>query len=259
MPTVQLNENKIIAYDDFGQGIPVLFIHPPGMGRHVFYYQRKLSEKMRIIVPDLSGHGDSSRIKSSEVSIRHYSEELIELLNKLNLEEVVICGYSAGGVIAQNLCISYPNRVSGLILFGGYPAVINTAFQWEHKAGMYMVKHHQKFLGQLLAVSHTKNKKLRELLIQHMEKCQPSAWYKYYQVVLRSNLINDIHKINVPILLMYGTRSDLINKYLSYFKKRTNNLRVVFFKRTNHQVPTKRWKSANREISSFIATLNQQK
>ncbi|WP_226666604.1 alpha/beta fold hydrolase [Metabacillus litoralis] len=250
--SVILENGNQITYEDLGKGTPVIFVHPPGMGRHVFYYQQKLKKNMRLIIPDLSGHGDSSKIHSNNVSIHYYAEEIIALMDKLMIDKAVLCGYSAGGAITQYLSIHFKERVIGLILFGGYPAVLNTFLQWEHKAGSYMVKHHRKFLAQILALSHTKNKKLQKLLFNHMLKSQKNVWYQYYQEVLHINLINDLHKISIPVLLMYGTKSDLINKYNAYFKKQIKKYRIVYFKHTNHQVPTKRWKLANEEIIKYI-------
>jgi pimeloyl-ACP methyl ester carboxylesterase len=257
VPSISLDDGKQITFDDLGEGTPVIFIHPPGMGRHVFYYQRKLRKNMRVIFPDLTGHGDSSRANVNEVSIKYYSEELISFLDKLKLKSAVFCGYSAGGAIAQYISSHYRDRVDGLILFGGYPAVLNTLLKWEHKMGMFMVKHHKSILANILAISHTKNENYKKLLITHMNKSQQDAWYKYYQEVLQMNLIKDIKNINVPMLLMYGTKSDLINQYGSFFKKTTNQLRIVFFKHTNHQVPTKKWRLANEEIDQYISKLKK--
>ncbi len=184
MPTVIIEDNKKITYDDLGEGIPILFIHPPGMGRHVFYYQRKLSDKMRVIIPDLTGHGDSSEANVNDLSIMYYSKEILALLDELKIKSAVLCGYSAGGGIAQIISSHYQERVSGLILIGGFPAVLNASLKVEHKLGMYMVKHHRNLLTNILANSHTKNKDLKELLISHMNKAQLGAWYKFYQEVL---------------------------------------------------------------------------
>jgi pimeloyl-ACP methyl ester carboxylesterase len=40
MTNFALIDGKKIAYDDLGEGTPVIFIHPPGMGRKVFYFPR---------------------------------------------------------------------------------------------------------------------------------------------------------------------------------------------------------------------------
>lgn len=251
MPTVELENGKILAYDDIGEGMPVLFIHPPGMGRHVFYYQRKLSHKMRVLLPDLSGHGDSSRIDANTVSVKNYGEELISLLDKLKINRAIICGYSAGGMIAQYMSIHYQNRINGLILFGGYPAVLDSLFKMEHKAGMFIVERQRDFLSRIITMSHTKDPKLKKLLFEHIGKAQIDVWSKYYFEVMNYNLISELKNISVPVLIIDGSKSDLTNKYHSYYKKRLKQLRVVIIKKTNHQVPTKRWEIANKEIELF--------
>ncbi|PMC39179.1 alpha/beta hydrolase [Bacillus sp. UMB0899] len=255
MPTVELKNGKTIAYDDIGNGMPLLFIHPPGMGRHVFYYQRKLSHSMRVICPDLTGHGDSSRIEATNISLKYYGEELMLLLDKLGIDRAIVCGYSAGGMIAQYMSIHFQDRVSGLILFGGYPAVLDRLFQLEHKIGMKLVKHNRDFLSKMLARSHTKDKKVREVLVTHMRKAQVEVWSKYYFEVLQSNIIKELKNISAPVLIIDGSKSEFTNKYHPYYKKRIKQLRLVIINKTNHQVPTKRWKIANKEIELFYKKL----
>ncbi|QGQ46530.1 alpha/beta hydrolase [Metabacillus sediminilitoris] len=256
MTNFALIDGKKIAYDDLGEGTPVIFIHPPGMGRKVFYYQRKLSDHMRVIFPDLSGHGESSRINAKEVSIDYYSKELVAFLDQLKVTRAIFCGYSAGGAIAQYISIHFPDRVEGLILSGGYPAVLNKSLRWEHHAGMYMVKKHKKLLSRILAISHTKNEDLRNILFLHMNKAQKDVWYNYYKMVLHMNLIHQLNNINVPSLLMYGTKSDLINKYAEFFKKKLKRQhRIVFFKQSTHQLPTRRWRHVNDEIIQYVQKL----
>ncbi|APH04769.1 alpha/beta fold hydrolase [Bacillus weihaiensis] len=252
MPSVKLDEEKFIFYEDIGEGIPVIFVHPPGMGRHVFYFQRKLKQHMRLLMPDLSGHGDSSRVNAEKISIEYYAKELVMFMDKLNIDQAVFCGYSAGGAITQYISVFYQERVRGLILFGGYPTVQHTLFKWEHKAGMYLVEKQKALLAYLLSISHTNNEKFQKILYKHMIKSQGEVWKAYYQEVLHYNVIRYLDKINVPVLIMYGTKSDLINKYTNYYKQRIKEIRIVYFKRTNHQVPTKRSKLANLEIERFI-------
>ncbi|KKI90205.1 hypothetical protein WQ54_19645 [Bacillus sp. SA1-12] len=257
MTTITLENNKKITYDDLGEGTPIIFIHPPGMGRHVFYYQRKLSEKMRVIIPDLTGHGDSSSADVNDISIQYYSKEILALLDELKIKSAVFCGYSAGGGIAQLISSHSQERVEGLILIGGYPAVLNPSLKAEHKLGMYMVKQHRNLLTKIIANSHTKNKNLKELLISHMNKAQQDVWYKFYQEVLNMNLTNDIVGIRVPLLWMDGTRSDAINLYQKFYRNRSVNDRIVLFKHVNHQIPTKKWKSVNEEIVQYICKLGK--
>ena len=166
MPTCQLAYGELF-YEDAGAGIPIIFLHPPGMGRVVFRYQMALSNKFRVILPDLSGHGDSTAISSS-VSIKIYADEVLELIDFLNLDKVVLCGYSSGGSVAQEFALTYPDRTAAVILSGGFAKVESAVLRYEHLLGMYMVRLSPKTLAKVIATAHTHDKMYRNELIQHM-------------------------------------------------------------------------------------------
>lgn len=94
----QHRQQETSFYEEYGQGIPIIFIHPPGMGRKVFYYQRLLSKHFRVIFPDLSGHGDSDHI-DQPASISYYANEIAQFMDALHIDKAVLFGYSAGGLI----------------------------------------------------------------------------------------------------------------------------------------------------------------
>ena len=65
MPLISIDSRKHLFYEEYGQGIPIIFIHPPGMGRKVFYYQRLLSKHFRVIFLALRGQWDSDHIEQA--------------------------------------------------------------------------------------------------------------------------------------------------------------------------------------------------
>lgn len=87
MPIVSTVNKKQLYYEEYGQGIPVIFIHPPGMGRKVFYYQRLLANHFRVIFPDLSGHGDSDHA-DQQISISYYANEIVQFMDRLHIDQV---------------------------------------------------------------------------------------------------------------------------------------------------------------------------
>jgi pimeloyl-ACP methyl ester carboxylesterase len=75
------------------------------------------SNGYRVVVPDQIGWG-----KSSKPDIR-YSFHLLaantaQLLDKLNVGRAVVIGHSTGGMLAVRFALSYPDRVSQLVLEG---------------------------------------------------------------------------------------------------------------------------------------------
>lgn len=92
-----------------------------------------------MIFPDLSGHGDSDHI-DQPASISYYANEIAQFMDALHIDKAVLFGYSAGGLIAQHIGFTRPDKVSHLILSGAYPAVHNIIGQKLHKLGMYLLE-----------------------------------------------------------------------------------------------------------------------
>ena len=254
MHTVEIN-NEQIAFEDIGNGTPILCIHPPGMGRKVFYEQKPLSKHFRLLFPDLVGNGDSSYNGDSEISIKRFAEDIIALMDLLQLSSAVIFGYSAGGAIAQHLCIHYPSRVKALILSGGYPVVDNFTLKNEHRLGIFAVEKHKKFLANVLAFSHTKDKNYRTTLREHMYKSDTSVWSRFYLESYQFNCKEEIKGLKIPVLLMYGSRSDAMNTYIKFYKKYLSNQQVYVIKGESHQLPTRQPSHVNQIITGYL--LNQ--
>lgn len=106
-----------IAYEDTGRGQPVLFIHGYPLGRRMWRPQLEaLLGAMRIIAPDLRGHGDSDAVQGP-YTIAMHADDCIDLLDNLQVDEpVIVVGISMGGYVAMALQRQYPERVAGLVL-----------------------------------------------------------------------------------------------------------------------------------------------
>jgi len=136
MPTLPLN-NTTIAYDDYGQGEPLLLIHGIFVSRATWHLQiDNFARKHRVITCDLRGHGESS-VSSDPYSVALFASDMIALLDALGLERVACCGHSFGGMVAQELALSYRDRVNKLILVESSYGFSSTP--WE--AGLTTIIH----------------------------------------------------------------------------------------------------------------------
>jgi pimeloyl-ACP methyl ester carboxylesterase len=243
-----LEDTKII-YDISGKGTPIVFIHPPAMGRMVFHFQKKLNHYFTIIIPDLSGNGDSIGPEKM-VTIKGYADEIKGLLDYLQINKAVICGYSAGSCIAQEFALQFPERTLGLILISGYPEVMSLSFKYEHIIGMYLVKRFPALLRYLIASSHTNNPILRNKIINHMKKANHDMWSQYYEQSLHYRCTDKLHLISVPMLLVYGAK-DFANQHFRAYKKYTK-FQCVILPNVSHQLPMKSWQELNQSIIGFI-------
>jgi 3-oxoadipate enol-lactonase len=105
-----------MAYQDSAGGLTMLMIHGFPLSSSMWEMQLDdLSELIRIIAPDLRGHGFSEA--ESPYSIAQYAEDCIKLLDSLGItDKVVVCGLSMGGYVALEIMRNYPDRVAALVL-----------------------------------------------------------------------------------------------------------------------------------------------
>ncbi|MBA4537149.1 alpha/beta hydrolase [Bacillus aquiflavi] len=248
MPYFQYNKINIF-FDDKGTGIPLVFIHPPGMGRKVFYHQYSLSKHFRILTPDLSGHGDTSGALE-HVTMKNFASEIRALLDHLSIAKAVICGYSSGGCVAQEFALSYQDRTLGLILAGGFPEIRSAVLRYEHQIGMYFIKNFPSAIKFAIAAAHTLEPNLRNMLKEHMDQANRKVWFDFYNRSLHFSCVDRLPQLKIPLLLIYGAK-DFTNQHIRAYR-RVTSFQAAFIKKAHHQLPFKNWQLFNQIITGFV-------
>jgi len=106
-----------LAYTDQGPGPAVVLLHGFPLGREMWKEQTVgIGSIYKVIAPDLRGHGDSPA-PEGDYTIDEMADDVIELLDRLGLDEpVVLGGLSMGGYVALSLMARYPRRFRALML-----------------------------------------------------------------------------------------------------------------------------------------------
>lgn len=120
-----------LAVEEHGQGaLPVLLIHGNSSCREVFRHQLHgpLAQNHRLIAFDLPGHGQSSNAPDPTRSYTRpgLADAAIELLEKLDISEAIVFGWSLGGHIAMEMLSRFPG-MRGLMITGAPPVGSNMA------------------------------------------------------------------------------------------------------------------------------------
>jgi non-heme chloroperoxidase len=76
-----------------------------------------LPPEMRVVVPDLRGHGDSER-PSNGYRLDDFADDLIRLMDAMSIDKAALVGHSMGSFVARKVCELAPDRVSRLVLVG---------------------------------------------------------------------------------------------------------------------------------------------
>ena len=115
MKKIQTVNQTKIAYQDEGQGIPIILIHGLDGNSAAFYLLNKqLQDQYRVIAYDVRGHGKSSRPNS--YSLDDHVKDLYILMDKLNINQAHILGHDMGGIIAREFTEKHEKKVRSLTI-----------------------------------------------------------------------------------------------------------------------------------------------
>ena len=113
--------NVPMTYSEHGDGDPIVLLHAfPLNGRMWEPQVQALKDNYRIILPDYPGFGESPH-PPAQPDMRYYAEGVHGLLDKLELDRVVLGGLSMGGYVAFACLRLFPERISALVLANTRP------------------------------------------------------------------------------------------------------------------------------------------
>jgi len=98
------------------QGTALILLH--GYSDSSFSFSRVmplLPADLRIIAPDLRGHGDSDR-PARGYAVADMADDVLRLMDALEIPAAVVVGHSMGSFVAQAVVERAPGRVSKLVL-----------------------------------------------------------------------------------------------------------------------------------------------
>lgn len=126
MSMIRMKDGTQIYYKDWGAGQPVVFSHGWPLNSDSWDAQMKfLSDNgYRCIAHDRRGHGRSGQPWTGN-DMNTYSDDLSELIEKLDLKNAVLIGFSAGGgEVARYIGRHGTARVAKIALISAVPPLM---------------------------------------------------------------------------------------------------------------------------------------
>jgi len=107
-----------MAYKKFRKGSPILLIN--GYSAPLDFWDptlvKKLASNHKVITFDNRGVGNTT-VGNKPFSIPQFAQDTSKLLDALKIKKADIIGWSMGGMIAQELALSNPEKVGKLIIY----------------------------------------------------------------------------------------------------------------------------------------------
>jgi len=268
VPFIKLDGERIF-YEVFGSGRCVVLIHG-AWASHKWWKNQipVLSKRYKVIAVDLRGHGLSSELKKP-ISIDEFSNDIKAILEKEEVEEVALIGWSMGGIISMRYAIE--NDVKALVLIATrahknyrYDPVRDYIERFEENLYKMMSSPYElakladdnyrtKVLKEELKEVLSKNvpRELLDWMIEEIKKF-PGDPLNVALSVSGYELGDRIKEIKAPTLIIIGDEDKVIDPSLSLRLKEIPNSEVVVLRGAGHYLILERAEEVNTHIISFL-------
>jgi len=120
---------KLFYRDTGGNGVPVVLLHSATGSSLVWEYQIPAftAAGFRVIAFDRRGWG-RTEIEDAGPQVRTAAGDLLALVNSLGIERLHLVGTAAGGFVAFDFALSFPDRVRSLVVANSIGGVEDPEF-----------------------------------------------------------------------------------------------------------------------------------
>jgi proline iminopeptidase len=232
-----------------------------------------LSQHFHTIAPDLRGYG-RSRTRSPFQMTDHLND-LSALLDHKNIEHCLALGWSLGGIVALELALRHPERITGLILVATAARPVSQVPRYTRAMLVNTV-----MAGVLNLIkpgwpwnirTFGEQSVLRDLMTQHTPEAY--RWLakagtlatlrtsKYAHQALaqaltqRYSRLADLERINCPCLVLYGTNDcHILSSASLETAQHLNNSQHTCYPNVAHLFPWEIPSQVNQDIWQWIHT-----
>lgn len=123
-----------------GEGPPLVLLHGWGYPGLATWYRAvpTLAESNRVVLVDLRNHGRSDHIRGS-FTIEDVADEVAAVLDRLQIGDAVVAGYSMGGMVAQAMAHRHPRTTRRVVLAATAARPIGR-YRIAHRAAMAVAR-----------------------------------------------------------------------------------------------------------------------
>ncbi|MBI1915274.1 MAG: alpha/beta hydrolase [Planctomycetes bacterium] len=250
------------TFKEWGEGQPLLLV--PGLAggfELLGPLARLLAQDFRVISYQLRGEDDPFALRQ-RFGLTELVEDLAEFTAWLGLERPAVMGVSFGGILALELAARYPARLRSLVVQG-----VGSRFErglLQRVAGWvlscYPLPSDNAFVNQffnLLFGGRQNPGPLFEFVTRQCWQTDQSVMAHRFRLAERFNLVDRLHRIRVPSLILSGERDLLVSpESLKALHKGIENSRLVPLKRCGHLAFATQPHRIADEVRRFLQPLN---
>ena len=207
-----LVDDCFVYYEVFGAGRRVIFLNGSGSNiEAVRPLMDILGKYGEVAIHDQRGLGKSS-VPDGPYTMAQYAQDALALADHLGWETFAVCGMSFGGMVAQELAVTAPQRVERLALLctsaggaGGssYPLHELANLSSEQRQEIYPRLLDERFTDEWFE-SHPKDRVYRTVATQNTDDEQRRGEILQLQARKNHNVWDRLHLISCATLVASG-------------------------------------------------------
>ncbi len=204
-------ENGKLFYESAGEGDNIVLIHDGLIHREIWDEQFLVfADNFSVVRYDRRGYGKSPTPQTRYSQI----EDLNQVFEKLDIDEAIVIGMSAGGGLAVDFTLKYPEKVSALILVGaavgGY-AYSNHLFTRGGRINLVEIKKDPKKLIQYFVWEdpyeiYHENVEAKKKCLKLLEENPVNVNFDWQNFIIPAErpTVNFLSEISAPTLILVG-------------------------------------------------------
>ena len=253
----QTDDATKIAFQHVDNGEPTLvFIHGAYIASSEWQPQLGALEDKSYLLVDLRGHGQSER-KGYPYSVAKFADDVKQLTEHLGLRNVILCGHSLGGMVAQQLAVQRPNLVTKLVLVDTSYGVRSTrleAFLTDVTLPMFNLApiawQTKLFAGQIGKHSAGAKRYVQAEIGKHAADL--TNYREVWKAVTQFDGYKGLEDIGCPTLIMVGGLNKQTHRQARMMAQRIPKSRLVFIDDAGHMLNWDNPGQFNRVLLEFV-------
>jgi len=216
--TITVNDLTVSYIDEGPINSPtIIFIHGFPLNKTMWTKQvGELKKNYRVIAYDIRGHGNTDTGNDS-FSIDLFVNDLLCMMDTLNIDKTILCGFSMGGYIALNAIENYPERFNALLLCDtNCTDDIPEAKEKRMKAiesikEKGLEQYAEESLKKLFApISFSRHIEEIAVVKEMIMKTSVKSLFKtLHALAERKETCTKLHQIKVPVIIMVGKEDEI--------------------------------------------------
>ena len=259
---VELSTGVTLSYVSVGLScaMPVLLLHAWGESRRCFDRLLPLLPRtVRAMAIDQRGHGDAGRPKTG-YSLTEFADDVVAFMDAVGLCSAVLLGSSSGGYVAQQVAVTNPGRVAGLVLVGsphslqGRPSFADEVDQLSDPIAAAWVRESLTWFPRFHQVPDS----YIEDRVQDGARIPAHVWRETFNGLCNAVPPTANASIICPTLIVWGDRDELLSRQQEEdLAGAIPGSRLVVYENTGHLVLWEQPERVTQDLTTFIESLPQ--